>query len=77
MAGIALTLAVSPYFDALVTAAVLGVVWSSAVLSAYRLGDPVEVVEPFMQLVLAAVALMALAVVVLRSPSLDLLGRNP
>ncbi len=30
-----------------------------------------------MQLVLAAVALLALAVVVLRSPSLDLLGRNP
>ena len=45
--------------------------------SAYRLGDPVEVVEPLMQLVLAAVALLALAVVVLRSPSLDLLGRNP
>ena len=43
----------------------------------YRLGDPVEVVEPLMQLVLAAVALVALAVVVLRSPSLDLLGRNP
>ena len=59
------------------TAAVLGVVWSPAVISAYRLGDPVEAVEPFMQLVLAAVALMALAVVALRSPSLDLLGRNP
>ena len=59
------------------TAAVLGVVWSAAVLSAYRPGDPVEVVEPFMQLVLASLALMALAVVVLRSPSLDLLGRNP
>jgi hypothetical protein len=77
VAGVALTLAVSPYFDTLMTAAVLGVVWSSAVLSAYRLGDPVEAVEPLMQLVLAAVALMALAVVVLRSPSLDLLGRNP
>ena len=77
VAGIALTLALSPYFDTSMTAAVLGVVWSSAVLSAYRLGDPVEVVEPLMQLVLAAVALVALAVVVLRSPSLDLLGRNP
>jgi hypothetical protein len=76
-AGIALTLALSPYFDTTMTAAVLGIVWSAAVLSAYRLGDPVEVVEPLMQLVLAAVALMALAVVVLRSPSLDLLGRNP
>jgi hypothetical protein len=75
-AGIALTLAVSPYFDTSVTAAVIGVVWSSAVLSAYHLGDPVEVVEPLMQLVLAAVALLAVAVVVLRSPSLDLLGRK-
>lgn len=75
-AGIALTLALSTYVDTSVTAAVIGVVWSSAVLSASRLGDPVEVVEPLMQLVLAAVALVAVAVVVLRSPSLDLLGRN-
>jgi hypothetical protein len=76
-AGIALTLALSAYVDTSVTAAVIGVVWSSAVLSAHRLGDPMEVVEPLMQLVLAAVALVAIAVVVLRSPSLDLLGRNP
>jgi hypothetical protein len=74
-AGIALTLAVSSNVDTTATAAVFGVVWSSAVLSAYHLGDPVEVVEPLMQLVLAVVALAALAVV-LRSPSLDLLGRN-
>jgi hypothetical protein len=76
LAGIALTLAVSPHFDTSTTAAVFGVVWSSAVLTAYHLGDPEEVVEPLMQLVLAAVGLMALAVVVLRNPSLDLLGRN-
>ena len=75
-AGIALTLALSPHLDTTMTAAVLGVVWSGAVLSAYRLGDPVEVVEPLMQLVLAIVALVALAIVVLRTPSLDLLGRN-
>ncbi len=77
VAGIALTLAVSPRFDTTMTAAVFGVGWSFAVLSAYHLGDPMAVVEPLMQLVLAAVALLALAVVVLRSPSLDLLGRNP
>ena len=77
VAGIALTLAVSPHFDTTTTAAVLGGVWSFAVLAAHHLGDPMAVVEPLMQLVLAAVALLALAVVVLRSPSLDLLGRNP
>lgn len=76
VAGIALTLALSPHLDTSMTAAVIGVVWSTAVLSAYRLGDAAEVVEPVMQLVLAAVALMALAVVALRSPYLDLLGRN-
>ncbi|HET6940044.1 MAG TPA: hypothetical protein VFI19_15625, partial [Nocardioides sp.] len=65
------------YFDTTTTAAVISVVWTSAVLSAHHLGDPAEVVEPLMQLVLAAVALVAIAVVVLRIPSLDLLGRNP
>ena len=59
------------------TAAVSASSGPRAVLSAYRLGDPVEAVEPLMQLVLAAVALLALAVLVLRSPSNDLLGRNP
>ena len=39
-----------------------------AVISALPLGDPVEVVEPLMQLVLAAVALVALAVVVAAQP---------
>lgn len=77
VAGVALTLALSPSFDTYTTAAVIGVVWSAAVLAAYRIGDPVEAVEPLMQLVLAAVALLALAVLVLRSPSNDLLGRNP
>ena len=78
VAGIALTLAALAVTSTpTTTAAVIGVVWSAAVLSAYRLGDPVEAVEPLMQLVLAAVALLALAVVVLRSPSNDLLGRNP
>ncbi|HET6938320.1 MAG TPA: hypothetical protein VFI19_06935, partial [Nocardioides sp.] len=41
-AGIALTLAVSPYFDTTTTAAVISVVWTSAVLSAHHLGDPAE-----------------------------------
>ncbi len=77
VAGIALTLAASPYLGTSTTAAAVGAVWSLAVISAFRLGDPVGVVEPLRQLVLAAVALAALAVVALRSPSLDLLGRNP
>lgn len=76
-AGIALTLAVTPHLDTTATAAVISVVWTATVLMAHHLGDPAEVVEPLMQLVLAAVTLLAIAVVVLRSPSLDLLGRNP
>jgi len=76
-AGIALTLALSPQFDTSVTAAVVGLVWATAVLTAHHLGDPMEVVEPLMQLVLAAVALVAVAVVALRSPSFDLLRRHP
>jgi hypothetical protein len=77
VAGIALTLALSPHSDTSVTAAVVGLVWSTAVLTANHLGDPMEVVEPLMQLVLGAVALLALAVVLLRSPSFDLMRRQP
>ena len=76
LAGVALTLALAPYLGKSTTAAVIGGTWSMAVLSANRLGDPVEVVEPLMQLLLAAVALAAVAVLVLRHSSLDLLGRH-
>ena len=76
LAGVSLTLALAPYVGTSTTAAVIGGTWSVAVLTANRLGDPVEVVEPLMQLLLAAVALAALAAVLLRHSTLDLLGRH-
>jgi hypothetical protein len=76
LAGIAITLALEPYAGTSTTAAVIGGTWSVAVLSANRLGDPIEVVEPLMQLLLAALALAAAAAVLLRHSSLDLLGRH-
>jgi hypothetical protein len=75
-AGVTLTLVLAPTFGTTVPTAALGVCWSVGVLSAARLGDPLEVVEPAMQLVLGAVALGALAVLLLRYPSFDRLGRQ-
>jgi hypothetical protein len=45
------------------------------VVGASRVGDPVEVVEPTMQLVFAALACAAVAALVLRHPSFEHLGR--
>lgn len=74
VAGILLTLLLGPLLGSTTTAAVLGSSWSLAVLTAARLGDPLEVVEPLMQLVLAGIALVAFAALLVRYPSLDRLG---
>src|SRR6478735_7241765 len=50
-AGVALTLLLSPVLGSTATAAMLSACWSTAVVFATRLNDPVEVVEPVMQLV--------------------------
>jgi hypothetical protein len=76
VAGIAITLALSPYLSTMTTASVLGVAWSLGVLAADRAGDPEAAVEPAMQAVLVAVAALALVSFVLRHPSLDPAGRN-
>jgi hypothetical protein len=73
-AGVMLTLVLAPTLGTTIPTAVLGACWSVGVLSAARLGDPLEVVEPAMQLVLGAVALGAAAVLLLRYPSFDRLG---
>ena len=75
-AGVALTLLLSPVFGSTVTAATLGACWSTAVVFATRLSDPVEVVEPVMQLVFAVLTLVAVAALVLRQPSFEHLGRQ-
>jgi hypothetical protein len=77
LAGVAVTLALSPYAGTTTTAAVLGAAWSVGVLGAARAGEPETVVEPVMQLALAAVAVLAATSFVLNHPSLDPAGRNP
>ncbi len=74
VAGVLLTLLVGPLLGSTSTAAALGACWSLAVVTAARLGDPLEVVEPLMQLVLAVIALGALAALLVRYPSFDRLG---
>jgi len=56
--------------------AALGACWSVGVVAAARLNDPLEVVEPAMQLVFTAVTLVAVAALVLRQPSFEHLGRQ-
>ena len=75
-AGVALTLLLSPVLGSTATAAMLSACWSTAVVFATRLNDPVEVVEPVMQLVFVALALIAVAAVALRQPSFEHLGRQ-
>ena len=75
-AGVALTLLLSPVFGSTVTAATLAACWSTAVVFATRLNDPVEVVEPVMQLVFVVLTLVAVAALVLRQPSFEHLGRQ-
>lgn len=75
-AGVLVTLVLAPTLGTTVPTATLGACWSVGVLYATRFGDPLEVVEPAMQLVLGSVALGALAVLILRYPSFDRLGRQ-
>jgi hypothetical protein len=75
-AGVALTLLLSPQLGTTVPSAALGACWSVGVVAAARLNDPLEVVEPAMQLVFTAVTLAAVAALVLRQPSFEHLGRQ-
>jgi hypothetical protein len=73
-AGVALTLLLSPVIGSTVASATLGACWSAAVVSATWVGDPSTVVGPAVQLVCAALTLIAVAAILLRSPSLEHLG---
>jgi hypothetical protein len=73
-AGVALTLLLTPVFGSTAVAATLGACWSLGVVSATRLGDPVEVVDPAMQLLFAAVTFVAVAALILRRPSFEQVG---
>jgi hypothetical protein len=74
MTGVLLTLLVGPVLGSSTTAAALAACWSLAVITAGRLGDPLDVVEPLMQLALSVIALGALAALFVRYPSFDRLG---
>jgi hypothetical protein len=73
-AGVLLTLLGGPLVGSTTTAAALGACWTLAVITAGRLGDPLEVVEPLMQVVIAVIALGALMALFVRYPSFDRLG---
>jgi hypothetical protein len=75
-AGVALTLLLAPVLGSTATATTLAACWSAAVVSTTRLGDPVEVVEPTMQLAFAALTLLAISALAVRHPSLEHLGRQ-
>jgi hypothetical protein len=76
LAGVILTLLLAPVFGSTVTASTLGACWSFGVMFAARVSDPVTVVEPAMQLAMGALALVALAALILRQPSMEHLGRQ-
>jgi hypothetical protein len=75
-AGVALTLLLTPAIGSTITATTLGACWSLGVVSTARYSNPVEVVEPGMQLIFATVALLAVVALVLRHPTLEHLGRH-
>ena len=74
-AGVALTLLLAPVFGATAAAATMAACWSTAVVFASRLNDPVDMVEPTMQLVFAVLTLVAVAALAIRQPSFEHLGR--
>lgn len=76
-AGVALTLLLAPVFGATAAAATMAACWSAAVVFASRLSEPIEAVEPTMQLVFAVITLVAVAAIALRQPSFEHLGRQP
>jgi hypothetical protein len=75
-AGVTLTLLLAPVLGSTVIATTLAACWSVGVVSAARLSDPLEVVEPAMQLVFAALTLVAVAAIVLRHPTFEHLERQ-
>jgi hypothetical protein len=75
-AGATLCLALAPLFGSTTAAAAIGASWSVAVVSTTRLHEPLAVVEPAMQLIFFAIAVVAV-IHLLRSHSFDQLGRQP
>jgi hypothetical protein len=75
-AGVTLTLLLAPVLGSTVPAAALAAVWSAAVVFATRVSEPVEIVEPAMQVVFAVLTLAAVAALAVRQPSFEHLGRQ-
>jgi hypothetical protein len=75
-AGVTLTLLLAPVLGSTVPAAALAAVWSAAVVFATRVSEPVEIVEPTMQVVFAVLTLAAVAALAVRQPSFEHLGRQ-
>ena len=74
LAGVTITLALSRLVGCTTAAAGVAIVWAVAVGAATRAHDPVEVVEPIMQVVLIVLTLIATTVIVLRHESFEHIG---
>jgi hypothetical protein len=74
LAGVTITLALSRLVGCTAAAVGVAVCWAVAVGAATRAHDPVEVVEPVMQLVLIALTLTATTFIVLRHQSFEHIG---
>lgn len=73
-AGVTLALALAPAFGATVAAVTVAVGWSTAVVVATRLHEPLALLDPAMQLLFTAIAGAAVVVLVLRFRSFDQIG---
>ncbi|MGH3506730.1 MAG: zf-HC2 domain-containing protein [Nocardioidaceae bacterium] len=76
IAGVLVTLALAPSIGSTPAAATFCAFWTVAVALSARVHNPLEVVEPAMQLALGALALVAAATVIIRYQSYDHLGRQ-
>jgi hypothetical protein len=76
VAAVCLTLVLAPLVGVTPAGVIVAVPWTAAVLMAAIARQPLSVVEPAAQVVLAAVAVTAVVFLLLRHQSLDHLGRR-
>ncbi len=70
-AAVCLTLAIGPWLGHTATAAVVAAIWSVTVAGAARMDDMLALVEPAMQILFLALALLGATVVALRYRTLS------
>jgi hypothetical protein len=76
VAGVTLSLALTPMIGCTAASAAVAGTWAVVVGSGIRMRDPLEVVEPVMQLGFIAITSVALVVLIMRSASFEQIGRE-